>query len=337
MIVDWFYHEYLQHLIESLVDPKKRVSFGYLIFAAMIGLAWSAFMSRHSWRYGLSQGIRKLFGKRVLFSQSASADYKLLLLNHGFLLLVAPFFLSKVALTTSLFFLLHEVLPSGSAYFSSMPFWTVSVIYTLFLFVLDDFSRYVVHAALHRIPFLWAFHKIHHTAETLSPLTVYRTHPIEAVVFSFRSIIVQASCIALFVFIFGEKVDLVTIYGVNVLLFVFNLSGSNLRHSHIPISYGRILERIFISPAQHQIHHSIMRCHHGKNFGAALSVWDYLFGSLHLSEKNTHLTFGIKNRSKRGSHNLFTLYVQPFVEASREVKILFRKLEEIKKDIINVT
>ena len=337
MMVDWFYNEYLQHLLESLVDPKKRVSFGYLIFAAMIGLAWSAFMSRNSWRNGFSQGLRKLFGKRVLFSRSARADYKILLLNHGFLLLITPFILSKVALTTSLFFLLHEVLPSGSAYFSSIPFWTVSVIYTLFLFVLDDFSRYIVNAALHRIPFLWAFHKIHHSAETLSPFTVYRTHPIEAVIFTFRGIIVQSSCIALFVFIFGEKVDLVTIYGVNVLLFIFNLSGSNLRHSHIPISYGRALERIFVSPAQHQIHHSIKRCHHDKNFGAALAVWDYLFGSLHLSEKNMHLTFGIKNRSKMRSHNLATLYIHPFVEAFREIKVLFRKHEEIKKDIINVT
>ena len=69
MMVDWFYNEYLQHLLESLVDPKKRVSFGYLIFAAMIGLAWSAFMSRNSWRNGFSQGLRKLFGKRVLFSR----------------------------------------------------------------------------------------------------------------------------------------------------------------------------------------------------------------------------------------------------------------------------
>ena len=128
-----------------------------------------------------------------------------------------------------------------------------------------------------------------------------------------------------------------TIYGVNVLLFIFNLSGSNLRHSHIPISYGRALERIFVSPAQHQIHHSIKRCHHDKNFGAALAVWDYLFGSLHLSEKNMHLTFGIKNRSKMRSHNLATLYIHPFVEAFREIKVLFRKHEEIKKDIINVT
>ena len=59
--------------------------------------------------------------------------------------------------------------------------------------------------------------------------------------------------------------------------------GSNLRHSHVGIQYWKWVEYIFISPAQHQLHHSIAKEHHDKNFGAALAIWDWLFGSLHHS------------------------------------------------------
>lgn len=58
--------------------------------------------------------------------------------------------------------------------------------FTLCHFLLDDLSKYLVHRALYRWPVLWAFHKVHHSAITLTPLTVYRTHPLEAVLFSLR-------------------------------------------------------------------------------------------------------------------------------------------------------
>ena len=81
----------------------------------------------------------------------------------------------------------------------------------LLLLPRDDFSRFLVHKALHRIPVLWSIHKVHHSAEYLTPFTVYRTHPLEGVIFAFRSIIVQAITISSFVFLFGGKIDLITI------------------------------------------------------------------------------------------------------------------------------
>ena len=110
--------------------------------------------------------------------------------------------------------------------------------YTIFLFILDDFSRYITHRALHQIPILWAFHKVHHTAEHLTPFTVFRTHPIEAWIFSIRSALVQGIAISIFVFLFGSKIDLLSIYGVNIFLFIFNLAGANLRHSNVLSAVG---------------------------------------------------------------------------------------------------
>ena len=99
-----------------------------------------------------------------------------------------------------------------------------------------------------------------------------------------------------FVFLFGNNVDLVTILGANIFVFLFNIFGSNLRHSHIGIRYWKWLEYFLISPAQHQVHHSISINHHDKNFGAAFAIWDWIFGSLHHSEDTDKLVLGIEKK-----------------------------------------
>ncbi len=55
----------------------------------------------------------------------------------------------------------------------------------------------------------------------------------------------------------------------------------HLQHSHIWISCPGLAGRIFMSPAHHQIHHSADPIHFNRNFGSCLSVWDWVFGTLH--------------------------------------------------------
>jgi len=171
-----------------------------------------------------------------------------------------------------------------------------------------------------RWPVLWAFHKVHHSATTLTPLTVYRTHPMEAVLFSLRGTAVQASVVAVFIFCFGSAVDLFTVLGASVFLFAFNAAGSNLRHSHVRIGYGRRLERWLMSPAQHQIHHSVEERHHDKNFGTVLSLWDWLGGTLYLAEKGEELRYGLTAGETREMNGLAALYLRPALEAGQVVK-----------------
>ena len=140
--------------------------------------------------------------------------------------------------------------------------------------------------------------------------------------------------IASFIFFFGNSVDLFTVLGANVLLFLFNTAGSNLRHSHVGIRYWRWLEYILISPAQHQLHHSINIAHHDKNFGAALAIWDYMFGSLHHSEELDGLHLGVETNDK-DFNKLSTLYLSPLTEithiVSRSITTIFSKLKLIKR------
>ncbi len=99
----------------------------------------------------------------------------------------------------------------------------VAILFTLSYFIFDDFTKYWVHRFMHKWPLLWALHKVHHSAETLNPITVYRTHPLEGVVFSIRGAFTQGIVISFFIYVFGNKVDLVTILGVNVFVFVFHM------------------------------------------------------------------------------------------------------------------
>ena len=313
-LVSWFITDYLYGLLDSLVDPKKRVSVIYLLTAVLVAFSWSFLVKNKSRKKAFYQVVADLFSRKIWFSLSVRADLLMVLINRAIMLLISPLLISKIALTTGLFYLLSDLFGAGLSILSAMPSWVAPLSYTLFLFFFDDFSRFLVHKALHRIPVLWSIHKVHHSAEYLTPFTVYRTHPLEGVIFAFRSIIVQAITISSFVFLFGGKIDLITIYGVNFILFIFNVTGANLRHSHFNISYGAFLEKIFISPAQHQIHHSRAIEHQDKNFGAILAIWDCCSKSLFLSKSEQQIEFGISNNKNFNLHKLTTIYLYPFIE-----------------------
>ena len=316
--------EIFDQIISTFSDfgnPKKRVFFGYLFLSVLIALVWLIVAKRMS----LSKAFWKIFDKDIFFSKSSMADYKIFVINRIFTFFISPLLLTQVAIATAIYFALHSqsFIPAGV--FSNVNIVLVIGLFTFTMFVVDDFSKYLVHRWMHRFPILWAIHKFHHSAETLTPVTVYRVHPLEGVLYSFRGVFAQGTTISIFFFLFGNVVDLYTIVGVNILVFVFHVTGSNLRHSHIDIRYWPWLERILISPAQHQLHHSVAEEHFDKNFGAALAIWDWLFGSLHLSETHKELEFGLDARERSSGYNLKTLYFQPLLDIR---KILIRRIRK---------
>ena len=311
-ITNWVCNEFLLPLMENFINPKKRVSLYYLISAIFIASIWSVWATQLTIREAIKEVRHSLFGRKIWFSDSARGDYKLFLANHTLLIFTAPLLISRITISTSVFFFLHEEFPAGSAMISTISPVLVATVYTVFLFLADDLSRFATHLALHRWSVLWVFHKTHHSAETMNPFTVYRAHPVEVVIFSLRSIVVQSSSIALFVFLFGSTIELVTIYGVNIFLFIFNATGANLRHSHVQIRYGRLLEHLVICPGQHQVHHSIDPRHHDKNFGAVLAIWDWAAGTLCTAPKDSELEFGLHEGQKIRTHSLTSLYFSPF-------------------------
>ena len=327
--VDSIVVDYLGGLADSFVDPKKRVFVGYLI--AALAIACIVMLAAAGWnlRAAAAAGRQRLFSRAIWWSASARADYKMFALNQALMMALGPRLVGRMAVATALFTGLHGLIGArpdavlmlpGWLVVLMLPGWLVVLGFTLCHFLLDDLSKYLVHRALHRWPVLWAFHKVHHSAETLTPLTVFRTHPLEAVVFTVRGTAVQAAVVSVFVFFFGGAVDLFTVLGANVLLFAFNAAGSNLRHSHVRIGYGRRLERILMSPAQHQIHHSVEERHHDRNFGTALALWDWIGGTLCLAETGAELRYGLAADTTTEANSLGALYVRPVLESGRVLR-----------------
>jgi sterol desaturase/sphingolipid hydroxylase (fatty acid hydroxylase superfamily) len=106
---------------------------------------------------------------------------------------------------------------------------------------------------------LWRFHELHHSQEDMNVLTVFRTHPLIHVSY------VLAVVPALVLLANGELPTLLlVVYGGSVAF----------AHSNTNLSFGP-LERVFVSPNYHRIHHRL-RGPQDVNLGFTLSIWDQL-------------------------------------------------------------
>ena len=151
---------------------------------------------------------------------------------------------------------------------------------TLLITLVIDFSFFAAHVLQHRVPVLWCFHKVHHSAPVMTPFTAYRSHPVDDLTEGAIVSVLLGVFDGVLLLLLDPTISLVTIAGTNA-VFLIGLAGfANLRHSHVWISWGHRLEHVLCSPAQHQIHHSTDPRHHDRNFGGLLSLWDWLFGTL---------------------------------------------------------
>ena len=155
---------------------------------------------------------------------------------------------------------------------------------TLIRIIAFDAGIFIAHYLQHKVPVLWAFHKVHHSAEVLTPITVYRMHPVDDLLTATTVGILTGVVGGVFQFAFSGSVEQFLFLGLNAALFLFYLAGYNLRHSQIWLSYPKALSHIFISPAQHQIHHSNAVQHYDKNIGFIFALWDWLAGTLYVPD-----------------------------------------------------
>jgi sterol desaturase/sphingolipid hydroxylase (fatty acid hydroxylase superfamily) len=257
-----------------LGDPSRRLFWASLLSSGLIAILAIKLQGRP---LNLKFLRRVFLSRKYWINESTRTDAKYLILNCGVKSLLAMLFVSaQLIVAMSVAFTLQQNF--GSVNLIQLPWLLIAAVFTAVFFVAEDLSRFLLHRAMHRIPFLWRYHKTHHSAQILTPLTLHRVHPIEICLYYMRGVLVFGIVSGVFIYVFGSKLSALDILGVDALGFLFNMVAANLRHSHIWLSFGRF-ERVFISPAQHQIHHSIAPEHHDTNFGTCLAVWDRLFGS----------------------------------------------------------
>ncbi len=271
-----------------VTEPSRRIYWLFLLSSFL--LAFVAYYLNYR-RFDITDVIKSIFSPKYWFNKSSATDVFYLSFNSILRIsLLIPLFGSHLWATIFVARFLQGNFDNAPEL--DLPFWTIMVLYTCVFFIVEDFSRFFLHLGLHKMPFLWHFHKVHHSATVLTPLTVHRVHPVEMFLYFMRSMVVFGVVSGSFVYLFGTKLGGLQILGVDALGFLFNLLGANLRHSHIWLSFG-IFERWFISPAQHQIHHSTAAEHANKNFGTCLACWDRWFGSWVTARKQLQLKFGL--------------------------------------------
>lgn len=259
---------------------SSRLNPLYLI--AMIPLGWLIYRLQK-----IDTGFWGWLLPRDIYAHpSTRTDVKLFLVG---LLIKLTGFVNFAIIRVVIIFALTESLGKATA----DPGLVGIVMLTLVFTVVSDFCVYWIHRGHHEIKLIWPFHAVHHSAEVMSPITIYRKHPVYDVLSQFVrtaiTAVVQGLVLAL---IFGQ-VSLALIGGVTIFTMAFNVLGVNFRHSHVWISYGRFWSHIFISPAQHQIHHSLARKHWHKNYGQIFALWDLIFGTLYVPEEQEILEFGL--------------------------------------------
>lgn len=268
-----------------LVDSEKRLHYIYLLSSA--ALAYYVYR-KSKMKTGF---LAYIFRKDVWLSKSAFVDYGLVFFNGVFkVFLIGPYLIFGFYMASHVEGFLPTVIgyPNGTLSAS-----TTIILYTITLTFVGDFATYLVHLSMHRIPILWEFHKIHHSATVLNPVTQYRIHPFELIINNARGILVFGVVTGVFQYLSASPIEEITFIGANIFSFVFLFFGSNLRHSHVELKYFNWLEYIFISPYQHQIHHSNKPAHFDKNIGSKLAIWDWLFGTLIVSKSVDKIAYGI--------------------------------------------
>ncbi|REL28479.1 sterol desaturase family protein [Thalassotalea euphylliae] len=336
-MLDFFLSNF-KELSLYVLDANKRIYWGYI--ASSIALATLVFwrVSKQRQTSPLAEthynaehlagksAIRRfwhfLFPASIYLSQSAKNDYALFVLNKLLkaalfplvVITMVPIALGISSALESVFGVIEHIQLSAA---------TTMLVFTVLLFIVDDFTRFLLHYMLHKIPFMWEFHKVHHSAKVLTPFTIYRSHPVESYLYACRMALTQGTVVGLCYFLFGPTLKMIDIVGANLFVFAFNIMGSNLRHSHIWLSWGDKVENWFISPAQHQIHHSDSPKLFDVNLGSALAIWDRLFGTLVRASNVKKLSIGIGDEYAE-HQTLRGIYLQPFAKSWQVLTRSFR-------------
>ena len=213
--------------LEYLTDPNKRLFWIYIISSIVLAIVYF---------YVGKKNTRVIMSSKLWLHPSAKLDYYYFFLSYFInIFLLVPFIVSAKTVA----FYVNKFLYAQFDYFDNDLFSYTQIVflYTIALFVVSDFTRYWLHRFLHTIPVLWEFHKVHHSAKVLTPITFYRVHPVENFLFGLRYSLSAGFVTGIFIYFFGAMIDIYMVFGVNIFLFLFSTFGANLRHSHVPFAY----------------------------------------------------------------------------------------------------
>jgi sterol desaturase/sphingolipid hydroxylase (fatty acid hydroxylase superfamily) len=168
--------------------------------------------------------------------------------------------------------------------------------------VILDFAVYLQHVLFHAVPWLWRFHRVHHSDRDFDVATGVRFHPVEVLL----SLIYKMAIVAV-----------LGVPAVAFLVFEVILNATSLfNHGNVflPLGVDRVLRWFLVTPDMHRVHHSPLRVETDSNFGFNLPWWDRLFGTYRAQPTTGHdtMAIGLDNLRQPDRWPLLGLLTMPF-------------------------
>ena len=204
----------------------------------------------------------------------------------------------------------------GLNYLFILPGWSTSI----FSFLLLDYSNYVWHILLHKLPFMWRFHLVHHTDLDLDVTTAFRFHFGEMI----GSVFFRGAA----VLVIGASPVMVLIYEI-----AFE-AATQFHHSNtkLPFKLEKRLNIWMVTPRMHGIHHSMIKNETDSNYSTIFSLWDRIHRTIRLNIHQNEIVTGVPSYSNAHELTFWKLLKLPFTKI-REWKVTERIPDENKNQL----
>jgi len=288
------------------------MTLGFWVFRKGRGAKGADGRERHA---GL---LEYVLPKAIYTHQSAKVDIGLYLLDKAMMPIWVLLFLGSVAP-----FVEKSTIGAMQTLFGDSPAITPNIawqlVYGLVTILMADMIFYWTHYMMHKTEIGWAIHKVHHSAEVLTPLTRPREHFIAGPIWAFGPAVGVTLSAAIFAWVFNGDITRITVYNVGIFSMLYALNG-NFRHYHVSFRYPRWLEYWLQSPGMHHTHHSYLEKHWDSNLGLVTSVWDRMMGTLYIAEKYEETPWGLAPKDQARYTTLADNLMTPFKEIFRIVR-----------------
>jgi sterol desaturase/sphingolipid hydroxylase (fatty acid hydroxylase superfamily) len=172
-------------------------------------------------------------------------------------------------------------------------------------FLLLDYSNYLWHILLHKMPVLWRFHLVHHTDLDLDVTTAFRFHFGELI----GSVLFRGAAVLLT----GALPSTVLIYEI------FFEAATQFHHSNmrLPFRLEKILNYLIVTPRMHGIHHSMIKKETDSNYSIIFSFWDKIHGTALLNIHQNEIVTGVPSYADEKDLTVGKLLKLPFTKINK--------------------
>jgi sterol desaturase/sphingolipid hydroxylase (fatty acid hydroxylase superfamily) len=271
-----------------VLTPTLRNGASYLLYPALLGgalLLWASLWLRQGWDADISMqlvywtflGILVVLERLVPFEPAWNRNDGQL--RNDIVLSLLTIALNSVATVVCLWgiaWAIREIEPlvSLQVWPTHWPFY-VQIVPGIILW---DLGNHLAHRWAHKVPLLWRFHSVHHSAPRLSVINAGRFHPIDIV----KSVVIGSPIPILL----GVPAEIAEWYAA---LYLF---GGILTHANINLRCT-FFSRFINTPDLHRWHHSPFAVETDTNYGEVTVVWDRLFGSYVFHARGARLNLGL--------------------------------------------